>query len=325
MSPAVLSNGNGHTDSHPVTKAPAYGFSTRAVHVGSEPDAATGAVIPAISLSTTYQQTAVGVHKGFEYSRSGNPNRDAFETTLASLESGGHYGLAFSSGSATTATVIQALGAGAHMISYVNGHADVVMGAAILPAHQSAFADRLRYLQNAIGAVPSPYDAWLAQRGAKTLGLRMRQHGLSALHIAKALEKSPHVAAVLYPGLATHPRNALAYASLSPHAKTWVDAVAPDRAQGFPFGGMVSFRIRGSAHKFLEATRLSNLYPFLNGISGPWAAAHLNVPATQIGTTSNSHSLPPCVIVPDYPKYAKLEASDSDSGRIEGSAGTEIP
>lgn len=63
MSPAVLSNGNGHTDSHPVTKAPAYGFSTRAVHVGSEPDAATGAVIPAISLSTTYQQTAVGVHK----------------------------------------------------------------------------------------------------------------------------------------------------------------------------------------------------------------------------------------------------------------------
>ena len=93
------------------------GFGTRAVHTGSEPATDTGAVIPPISLSTTYAQQAVGVHKGYEYTRSGNPNRDALESLLASLEAGGHYGLAFSSGSATTATVLQSLGKDAHVLS----------------------------------------------------------------------------------------------------------------------------------------------------------------------------------------------------------------
>ena len=93
------------------------GFGTRAVHPGSEPATDTGAVIPPISLSTTYAQQAVGVHKGYEYTRSGNPNRDALESLLASLEAGGHYGLAFSSGSATTATVLQSLGPNAHIVS----------------------------------------------------------------------------------------------------------------------------------------------------------------------------------------------------------------
>jgi cystathionine gamma-lyase len=111
------------------------GFGTRAVHVGSDANEETGAVIPPISLSTTYKQSAIGVHKvkakivllgytfadvflkGFEYSRSGNPNRNSLEMTLASLESGGAHALAFSSGSATTATVLQALGPNAHIIS----------------------------------------------------------------------------------------------------------------------------------------------------------------------------------------------------------------
>ena len=83
----------------------------------AEPSKETGAVIPAISLSTTYKQDAIGVHKGFEYSRSGNPNRDALEATLASIETGGAFGLAFSSGSAATATVLQSLGPGAHILS----------------------------------------------------------------------------------------------------------------------------------------------------------------------------------------------------------------
>lgn len=93
------------------------GFGTRAVHTGSAPSQETGAVIPAISLSTTYAQSKVGVHKGYEYTRSGNPNRDQLEELLASLESGGQYALAFASGSATTATVLQSLDRDAHVLS----------------------------------------------------------------------------------------------------------------------------------------------------------------------------------------------------------------
>ncbi|KIO22433.1 hypothetical protein M407DRAFT_9912 [Tulasnella calospora MUT 4182] len=280
------------------------GFSTRAVHVGSDPDGATNAVIQPISLSTTFKQDAVGVHKGYEYGRSGNPNRDSLERLLASLEAGGAEAIAFSSGSAATATIIQSLGPNSHIVSvsdvyggtfrymnrvaaanqglettfvdlenasedevvaairentkliwiesptnptlklidirriadiahthasaplvlvdntflspywsspllngadivmhsltkYINGHSDVIMGAAIIPPHRSDVADKLRFLQNAIGAVPSPYDCWLAQRGAKTLQLRMKTHGQNALAVANAsqglggLSKSP--------------------------------------------------------------------------------------------------------------------------------------
>ncbi|TFY57385.1 hypothetical protein EVJ58_g7048 [Rhodofomes roseus] len=387
MSPvAVNGKTNGLHASNGVAKSHADGFGTRAIHVGSEPNPETGAVIPAISLSTTYKQDGVGNHKvhcqtlfrisyslrskGFEYSRSGNPNRNALEATLASLESGGAYGLAFASGSSTTATVLQSLGPDAHIISvndvyggtfrymsrvaaenqglqttfvdlesaddetilatfrsntkliwiesptnptlrlidiprivslarstpasplvlvdntflspyysspllqgadivvhsltkYVNGHSDVVMGALILPAHHAALAEKLRFLQNAIGAVPSAYDCWLAQRGAKTLHLRMKAHGTNALAVARALQRSPHVEEVIYPGLATHPRNDLAYRSLSPHARKYVDQyVAQDGEGGFPYGGMVSFRIRGGAEeadRFLTATRLFTL------------------------------------------------------------------
>src|SRR5947208_2962319 len=76
---------------------------------------------------------------------------------------------------------------------YINGHTDVVMGAVILPEHHIALYERLAFLRDAIGAVPSAYDAWLAQRGAKTLHLRMKEHGRNALLVARALEKSPYV------------------------------------------------------------------------------------------------------------------------------------
>ena len=381
MSPSILtdSNGvngvNGHSKSNGLKKVTP-GFGTRAIHVGSAADKQTGAVIPPISLSTTYKQEAIGVHKGFEYSRSGNPNRDAFESTLAALESGGAYGLAFSSGSATTATMLHSLGPGSHVLSvndvyggtfrymrrvaqetqgiettfvdletitddvflaairentkliwiesptnptlrlidiakiaslahshpskplvlvdntflspyyssplllgadivmhsitkYINGHSDVVMGALILPEHHAALASRLRFLQNAIGAVPSPYDCWLAQRGAKTLHLRMKAHGTNALAVAKALEKSPYVEDVIYPGLASHPLNDLAYRSLSPHARKFVDSLGASEAEGFPYGGMISFRIRGGgeeAERFLTATKLFTLAESLGGV-----------------------------------------------------------
>ncbi|KAH7345614.1 Cys/Met metabolism PLP-dependent enzyme-domain-containing protein [Rhizoctonia solani] len=93
------------------------GFGTRAIHIGAEANTETGAVIAPISLSTTYKQDGVGKHKGYEYSRSGNPNRDQLERLLASLEAGGGDAVAFASGSATTATVLQALGPNAHVVS----------------------------------------------------------------------------------------------------------------------------------------------------------------------------------------------------------------
>ncbi|KAI0263008.1 pyridoxal phosphate-dependent transferase [Gloeopeniophorella convolvens] len=354
------------------------GFGTRAIHVGSDPDPSTGAVIPAISLSTTYKQDGVGNHKGFEYSRSGNPNRNALERTLASLESGGAHALAFASGSSTTATVLQSLGPNAHIVSvndvyggtfrymtrvakenqgldttfidlenadeeqvneairentkliwiesptnptlrlidiprivsiakghpshplvlvdntfiltkYVNGHSDVVMGAIIVPAHHTALRDRLAFLQNAIGAVPSAYDSWLAQRGAKTLHLRMKEHGRNALLVARALEKSPYVEEVIYPGLASHPRHELARRSLSPHAARFVEAEAEHNTDGsFPFGGMISFRIRGGlaeAERFLSSTHLFTLAESLGGVESlaelPALMTHGSIPPAE--------------------------------------------
>ncbi|RDB17457.1 Cystathionine gamma-lyase [Hypsizygus marmoreus] len=396
MSPSVTTNGTGTGNANGVKKSH-LGFGTRAIHVGSAPSKDTGAVIPAISLSTTYKQDAIGVHKGFEYSRSGNPNRDAFEATLASLESGGAHGLAFSSGSATTATVLQSLGPAAHIVSvndvyggtfrymnrvaaenqglettfldletaddetivasirdntkliwiesptnptlrlidiariaglahshpshplvlvdntflspfyssplllgadivlhsltkYVNGHSDVIMGALILPEHHAAVAEKLRFLQNAIGAVPSPYDCWLAQRGAKTLHLRMKAHGTNALAIAKFLERSPHVEDVIYPGLASHPRNDLAYTSLSPHARKFIDSLLLKESEdgGFPYGGMISFRIRGGekeAEKFLTSTRIFTLAESLGGVESlaehPARMTHGSIPEAE--------------------------------------------
>ncbi|KAF9479850.1 hypothetical protein BDN70DRAFT_981821 [Pholiota conissans] len=408
MTPSIdLVNGNGvHTNgfTHHHIKKHVDGFGTRAIHVGSEANEETGAVIPPISLSTTYKQQAIGVHKGFEYSRSGNPNRNALEATLASIEAGGASALAFASGSSTTATVLQALGPNAHIVSvndvyggtfryirrvasenqgleatfldletagddeiiasfrentkliwiesptnptlrlidipriarlahshpsrpivlvdntflspfyssplllgadvvmhsltkYINGHSDVVMGALILPASQAAFSEKLRFLQNAIGAVPSPYDCWLAQRGAKTLHLRMKQHGLNALTVARALESVSGVEEVIYPGLPgkteySRAKNALAWRMLSPHARKFIDGpsggsdVPP--AEGFPFSGMISFRIRGGqaeADKFLTATRLFTLAESLGGVESlaehPAQMTHGSIPSAD--------------------------------------------
>lgn len=91
-------------------------FNTLAVHAGQEPDPSTGAVIPPISLSTTFAQSAAGVTKGYDYSRSGNPTRRNFEVAVAALE-GADFGLAFASGSVTTATVASLLTNGSHLIS----------------------------------------------------------------------------------------------------------------------------------------------------------------------------------------------------------------
>jgi cystathionine gamma-lyase len=174
------------------------------------------------------------------------------------------------------------------------------MGALILPSTQLALVDKLRFLQNAIGAVPSAYDCWLAQRGAKTLHLRMKQHGRNALAVAKALEGSPGVEEVIYPGLpgkteVSKRRHQLAWTCLSPHARRFIqqeygasgagDLPPPS---GFPFSGMISFRIRGGlkeADGFLTSTRLFSLAESLGGVESlaehPGMMTHGSIPETQ--------------------------------------------
>src|SRR5437764_1004690 len=91
------------------------GFSTRAIHVGQDPDPATGAVIVPIYQTSTYAQSEVGVHKGYDYSRTANPTRAALEACLASLD-GGRYGLAFASGMAAEDTLLHSLSSGDHVV-----------------------------------------------------------------------------------------------------------------------------------------------------------------------------------------------------------------
>ncbi|KAG6814666.1 hypothetical protein H0H93_012672 [Arthromyces matolae] len=166
------------------------------------------------------------------------------------------------------------------------------MGALILPSHHNALHTKLRFLQNAIGAVPSPYDSWLAQRGAKTLHLRMKAHGVNALRIAKALEDSPHVQEVIYPGLRSHPLHELALRSLSPHALKFLsssNSIPPPLLQhGIPYSGMVSFRIKGGAEeaeRFLVNTRLFTLAESLGGVESlaehPERMTHGSVPEEE--------------------------------------------
>lgn len=250
-------------------------FATKAIHAGAHVDVH-GSVIEPISLSTTFKQSAPAKPLGeYEYSRSQNPNRKNLEEAIASLENG-KYGLAFSSGSATTAVILQSLPQGSHVISigdvyggthryfskvanahgvettfsnnlveelpslirentklvwiesptnptlkvtdialvaktikainkdiilvvdntflspylsnplnfgadivvhsatkYINGHSDVVLG--VLATNDEKIYERLQFLQNAVGAIPSPFDSWLVHRGLKTLHLRSRQ------------------------------------------------------------------------------------------------------------------------------------------------------
>ena len=349
----------------------AHGFGTLAVHAGSPHDPVTGAVIESISLSTTFAQTAVGKPVGeYEYTRSSNPNRVNFEQCIASLERA-KYALAFSSGSATTAVILQSLAAGSHVVSvsdvyggthryftkvasahgvrvtftpsieldieelitpetkliwiespsnptlslvdiravadiahksgitvvvdntflspyvqnplthgadivvhsvtkYINGHSDVLMGAAAY--NSPTLHERLSFLQNAIGAVPSPFDCWLAHRGCKTLHLRAREASKNALLVAHALEASPHVLAVNYPGLESHKQRKIA---LKQHR----DGLG---------GGMLSFRIQGgqaAAERFCQATKVFTLAESLGGVESlvevPASMTHAGIPREQ--------------------------------------------
>ncbi len=148
---------------------------------------------------------------------------------------------------------------------YLGGHSDVVNG--VLVTGNVELARKLRFHQNAVGAVLGPFDSYLALRGAKTLALRMQRHGESALRIARWLESHAGVEGVIYPGLGSHPQHALA------------------RTQMSGFGGMITFFIKGGldeARRFLENVRLFTLAESLGGVESliehPAIMTHASVP-----------------------------------------------
>jgi cystathionine beta-lyase/cystathionine gamma-synthase len=344
-------------------------FATRAIHVGQQPEPATGAITVPIFQTSTYAQSAPGVHKGYDYSRTDNPTRTALQNALASLE-GAKYGLAFSSGMGTATTTMLLFKRGDHVISsrdvyggtyrlfkrvledfgltfsfvetsnlrnveravtkrtrllwiesptnpllriadiraaakiahrhgalclvdntfaspyfqrplklgadlvlhsttkYIGGHADVVGGAICL--NDRALYQRLKYLQNAAGATPSPFDCFLTLRGIKTLALRMREHEKNATRIAGFLKELPRVRRVYYPGLSDHPGHDIAAAQMD------------------GFSGMVSFEVRGGlaeARRVLSRLRIFKIAESLGGVESlvelPAIMTHASIPKEE--------------------------------------------
>jgi cystathionine beta-lyase/cystathionine gamma-synthase len=162
-----------------------------------------------------------------------------------------------------------ALGATAVLHSttkYINGHSDVVGGAIV--TSDDELAKRLGFLQNAMGAVPSPMDCYLVLRGLKTLPLRMQRHVETASELARRLEKAPGVRKVHYPGLASHPQHALAHRQMS----------GP--------GGMISIELDGGlteSRRFLKGLHLFTLAESLGGVESlaehPAIMTHASIPA----------------------------------------------
>ena len=347
-----------------------WAFETLAIHAGQAPDSATGAVVPPISLATTFAQSEVGVHQGYEYSRSGNPTRTAVEQQIAALEVARH-GLAFASGLAAEDNVLRLLRQGQRVLlgndayggtfrliskvwqplgfpwsavdlsdvdllaatwpedtgmvwlesptnplltcfdieavaeiahahgalvvvdntfatpylqqpitlgadivvhsatKYLGGHSDVVGG--FLAVDDDELAARLRFTQNAAGAVPSPFDCYMVLRGVKTLAVRMDRHCQNARSIVDLLIGHQEVATVLYPQLPDHLGHAAA-------AKQMRD-----------YGGMVSFRVRGgeeSARRVAAATELFTLAESLGAVESliehPGAMTHASAAGSPL-------------------------------------------
>lgn len=356
-------------------------FATDALHAGQEPEQwKCKAVVPMISMSTTFKQEGPGQHCGYEYSRSGNPTRTCLEKCIAALE-GAKHGMVFASGLATTTAITHLLKQGDHIVSmndlyggtnryfkkvasrmgiettfvdctvpknvataikpntkmvwmetptnptmqlvdieavvnvvratnqdilvvvdntfmssffqrplslgadivmhsltkYMNGHSDSVMGA--LATNSDKHSQELRFLQNAFGPIPSPFDCFLVNRGLKTLHVRMKEHMRNGLAVAKFLESHQCVERVIHPGLPSHPQHELA------------------KRQMRGFSGMVSFYIKGGldqASTFLKNLKVFTLAESLGGFESlaelPSVMTHASVPIEerdQLGISDN--------------------------------------
>lgn len=332
-----------------------FDFSTLCIHGGQRPDPQTGAVMPPISQASTYAQASPGrPNHGYEYSRTHNPTREAWQRAVASIEGGaGTSAFAFASGLAAASVAVDLIPAGSHVVvmddlywgihrifrlvrtesaglrvvsadlsdpgnleaaitpetkmvwvetptnpmmkladlsalaeiahaagaltvvdntfaspwcqqpfehgfdivlhsatKYLSGHSDMVGG--VLLTQREDLAERLAFLQNAVGSVAGPFDAYLALRGLKTLALRMQRHCASAMQIARWLENHPGVREVHYPGLESHPQHELAR-----------------RQMTNGFGGMLSVTIDtdlAGARRFLENLNVFTLAESLGGV-----------------------------------------------------------
>jgi cystathionine gamma-lyase/cystathionine beta-lyase/cystathionine gamma-lyase/homocysteine desulfhydrase len=344
------------------------GFATDAIHVGQEPDPATGAIIVPIYQTSTFVQEEVGKHKGYEYARTANPTRTALERNLAALERG-QFGFAFASGMAAINALLTLFKAGDHIVAghnlyggtfrlfervlrdfgldfgyadtgrldeveralrpntrmiftetptnpvmeitdlaatarlahdrnvllavdntfmspyfqrplelgadivvhsttkYLNGHSDGVGGAVIL--NHAEHAERLKFIQNAAGAILGPFDSWLVLRGVKTLAVRMAKHNENGLAVAQHLAGHPKVKKVYYPGLPSHPQYNLAQRQMT------------------GFGGMLAFETGSleNAKVVLKSVRLCALAESLGGVetlvSHPATMTHASVPPEE--------------------------------------------
>jgi cystathionine gamma-lyase len=356
-------------------------FSTRAIHGGQSHDPTTGAVMVPIYATSTYAQQSPGVHKGFEYARSQNPTRFAFERAVADLESG-TAAFAYASGLAAIASIFELLDSGDHVVAtddiyggtfrllervrkrsaglqvsfvdftdlaaveaaitprtkllwvetptnpllrvvdleavaalahrhgiiavadntfcspyiqrplelgidlvvhsvtkYLNGHSDMV-GGVVVVGENADLRDRLKFLQNAVGAISGPFDSFLALRGLKTLALRMERHSSNGLKIARWLEARKDVRRVIYPGLESHPQHEVA------------------KRQMHAFGGMVTLELDrdlAGTKRFLEHTSLFALAESLGGVESliehPALMTHGSIPAEKRAAIGISDSL----------------------------------
>ncbi|HEY2109525.1 MAG TPA: PLP-dependent aspartate aminotransferase family protein [Candidatus Acidoferrales bacterium] len=166
---------------------------------------------------------------------------------------------------------------------YLAGHSDLIQGAAL--AKDSAVFEPIKFLQNATGAVPAPFDCWLTLRGLKTLELRMQRHEENATAIASALEHQPLVSRVYFPGLASHPGHDVA------------------RKQMTGFGGMVSFELNGAIDEvvaFASSRRFFTLGESLGGVKAllchPATMTHASIPPearAELGLSDNLIRLSP--------------------------------
>jgi cystathionine beta-lyase/cystathionine gamma-synthase len=364
------------------------GFATKAIHAAQAPDPTTGAISTPIYQTTTYAQKAVGVHKGFTYSRTGNPTVQVLEDSLAILEKGVG-GACFGTGMSAITAVFSLLSKGDHAIvskvvyggtprlcdnilsrfgleftyidtadinaveeaatdrtklifietpanptlrltdiraiaeikknaklvvdntfmspalqtpidlgaditlhsttKYIEGH-NTTVGGAVIVKNKKDHED-LKYLQNAMGLIQSPFNAWLTLRGLKTLDVRMRKHCENAQVIAEYLEGHPKVTKVLYPGL-----------------DSFSQASVARRQHSKGHGGMLSFELKGGVKAGLK---------FASSLS-------LITLAENLGAVETMVTHPATMTHAAMSKKQRLEAGITD-GLIRLSVGLEDP
>ena len=355
-------------------------FETLAVHAGAEPDPHTGAVVPAIQMSTTFKQDGVGgLRSGFEYGRSGNPTRLALEEAIATLE-GATHGLAYASGLAATQNIFYLLEPGDHLLmsddvyggswrladkvwrrygietdtldlrdldavaaalageqparmvwietpsnpmlkiidisavariaavagaitvvdntfatpyiqrpldlgadlvlhsatKYLGGHSDVIGG--LIATRSDDLAGKLRFHQNAAGAVPSPFDCFLVMRGMRTLAVRMDRASANAVVLARWLSERPEVERVHYPGLPDHPA---------------AELVA--RQMRVP-GAMLSFELRDGEERARRLAATTRLFTLAESLGAVESLIELPAPMTHASVADSPLAVPPNLI-----------------------------